>query len=262
MEIYNGPHLIITYEQKNDRFVNSWLSSPKNTKAFLNEMLQYKFALEEINPSQILWLQEGFTFQINVETKLWIEENIMKPRLEAGFISQDQDGFDHIAFVVGENVIAHMEVMGIFKEKSQSVFKPKHLATEKQARNWLNNEPVNTTSDNNMQKVEINYKGIDNNGKAIFEYKELVSKFSRTINSFKTIIEENQFIKNNIEKFSSLTLREKETLQFIIKGYSNEELSIKMNISPHTARTHRNRIWKKLKINHYNECFNYKCFFN
>jgi len=110
--------------------------------------------------------------------------------------------------------------------------------------------------------LTIIFKEIDDKGKAVFEFKEDASNFDSTINSFKTIIERSHFIKNNIEKYASLTPREKETLKLIIKGYTNEQISNKMYISFNTVRTHRNSIWKKLEIKHFRDCSKYKCFFN
>ena len=262
MLIYSGPHLILTYEQDNNRFLNSWKSSPTNIEIFKKEMLVYLSALEKINPSQILWLQQNYTFQIDDETKLWVEEKIMKPRIKAGKISQGQDGFHHIAFVVGRDVLAHINVMAVFDEKSRSVFKPRHFATEKDARNWLNRELLVSDFDNEIQKQEIVFKGIDKDGKVIIEFKKPASEIDRTLKSFKSILEENNFIKNNIEKYTSLSKREKETFKFVIKGFTNEQISESMSISSNTVRTHRNRIWKKLDIKHFRDCLRYQCFLN
>jgi DNA-binding CsgD family transcriptional regulator len=262
MEIYCSPYLTITYERDNNRFVSLWKSSPTTVEIFKKEMLEYLTALERLNPNQIIWLQQNYTFQIDDETKLWVEENIMKPRFEAGYISQSQDGFHHIAFVVGRDVLAHIMVMNVFDEKSRSVFKPKHFATEKDARNWLNREILAKVYDDETQKQEITYKGIDKDGNTIIEIKKSASEIDSTLKSLKTILEENDFIKNNIEKYSSLSKREKETLKFIIKGYKNRQISEKMSISSNTVRTHRNRIWKKLDIRQSSDCMRYQCFIN
>ena len=44
-------------------------------------------------------------------------------------------------------------------------------------------------------------------------------------------------MRNNVEKYSSLTPREKEVLKFLIKGYTNKQISEKMYISSNTVRT-------------------------
>lgn len=261
MEIYSGPYLKVNYESQNNRFINSWKSSPNTTNEFKEELLHYLSALEKVNPTQIIWLQQNFTFHIDDQTKLWVEENILKPRYKAGFIKEDKDGHHPIAFVVGKDVLSHMEVMGVFDEPSPSVFNPKHFATEQEANDWLNKEfPYESTT--NIRNTEIIFKGLDDDGNAIIEFKEAPYEISNTLKAIKNILDENNFMKENIEKFSSLTKREKETFQLIIKGKSNEQIAKEMHISLHTVRTHRNRVWKKLKITHFIDCLKYKSFFN
>jgi len=258
MKIYNGPHLFISYEEGSHRFVNYWKSDPPSINVFKTEMLEYLHALEMRNPSQILWLQQDFSFHINDELKSWIDETISKRRYEAGFIGKRQDGFDQIAFVVGKDVMAHIEVMDIFKEKKAGVFNPRHFATEDEARNWLNGEINNL--ENQSQELKIRYKGLDSDGKAIIELIDHPSKISNTIQSINTILSENQFIKDNINKFSLLTPRERQILTLIINGKTNGQISDDLNVSIHTIRTHRNRIWKKLEIKHFKDCLKYNFF--
>ena len=69
-------------------------------------------------------------------------------------------------------------------------------------------------------------------------------------------------MRNNVEKYSSLTLRDKETLKYIIKGCTNKKISNKMHISHHIIRSNRMGIWQKLEIKHFRDCFKYEYFFN
>jgi|TARA_B110001469_G_scaffold72568_1_gene68913 DNA-binding CsgD family transcriptional regulator len=209
-----------------------------------------------------MWLLENLTFKVGDVTKKWVDENISKPIFKAGFIAKNQECFDQVAFVVGRDVLAYIEVMGIFKEDSSRGFKPKYFATEIEARNWLNEKFNTKGSKSEDQNLAITFKGTDDHGKVVFEFREQSSKFDSTINLFKSILEQNHFMKNNIEKYSSLTPREKETLKFIVKGYTNKQISEKMHVSHHTIRTHRNRIWQKLEIKHFRDCLKFECFFN
>ena len=260
MEVYNGPYLIIKYEHDNSRLINTWKSSPTSDIAYRQELIKHLYIVEEIKPAQVLWLLEKLTFKVDDATKIWVDENISKPIFKAGIIAKRQDGFDQVAFVVGHDVLAYIEVMDIFNEHSTSGFKPKYFATEIEAKSWLN-EDLNIKDSKSGDELTIIFKGIDDKGKAVFEFKEQASNFASTINSIKTIIEQSHFIKNNVEKYSSLTPREKETLRFIVKGYTNEQISEKMYVSHHTIRTHRNRVWQKLEIKHFRDCLKYECFF-
>lgn len=255
MNIYDGPYLNVKFEKENNRFINSWKTPPNITEEFKSELLQYRKALEKMNPIQIIWLQQNFTFKIDDETKNWVEENILKPRFKAGFVKSDKDGFHPIAFVVGQDILSHMEVMGVFDEPSPSVFNPKHFATEQEARNWLNKEFKLNSLENN--KTEIIYKGQDNNGNAIIEVKSPNSEMVNTIKSFKTILQENEFIKKHINEYSSLTKREIEVLALLGKGKKHQEIADNLFISIHTVRDHIKNFKQKLDVKTSTELLKY-----
>lgn len=67
------------------------------------------------------------------------------------------------------------------------------------------------------------------------------------------ILEENLFIRSNLPKINSLTHREKEIIQLILKGHNSSQVAERLSISPHTVRTHRKNIWHKLEISSYTE---------
>ena len=255
MIIYSGPHLNVKFEEENNRFINSWSVPPNNADSFKSELLQYRIALEKINPIQIIWLQQNFTFKIDDKTKLWVEENILKPRFEAGFVTADKDGFHPIAFVVGQDILSHMEVMGVFDEPSPSVFNPKHFAIVEEAIDWLDNaftfEPIEN------QKTEIIYKGLGQNGKAIVELRGPTSEITNTINSFKTILEEKEFMRNHFDKFSSLSKREREVLSLLCKGEKHKEIADNLFISIHTVREHIKNFKLKLEAKTQTELLRY-----
>jgi len=261
MEIYNGPHLFIKHEEANSRLICTWKSSPLNDLAYRKELIEHLHIVQNIKPSQVMWLLENLTFKVDDVTKKWVDENISKPIFKAGFLAKRQDGFDQVALVVGHDILAYIEVIDIFKDNPTNSFKPKHFATETEAKSWLSEEFIIKDSKNKNQEIEISFKGIDDNGKVVFELREQAVNFDGTINLFKTILEQNHFMRNNIEKYSSLTPREKEVLKFIIKGYTNKQISEKMYVSQHTIRTHRNRIWKKLDVKQVSECLSYQYFF-
>ena len=62
--------------------------------------------------------------------------------------------------------------------------------------------------------------------------------------------------------YHTLTRREKEILKLVALGDSNNRISNKLFISPHTVRTHRNRIWKKLDIKHLRDAIRFAKLFD
>ena len=262
MEVYNGSHLIITYEKGCSRLISTWKSSPHNDLEYRKELIEHLNIAQKIKPSQIIWLLESLTFKVGDVTKKWVDENISAPILRAGFVGKNQDGFDQVVFIVGKDVLAYIEIMDIFKENTSNSFKPKIFATEIESIKWLSQDVNTKDSKSKEQKLAITFKGTDDDGKVVFELRQQATNFDGTINLFKIILEQNQFMRNNVEKYSSLTPREKETLKYIIKGCTNNQISEKMHVSPHTIRTHRNRIWQKLEIKHFRDCLKYESFFN
>lgn len=255
MKIYKGKFLEIQFEKENNRFINFWKSTPGSVLEFKNELLNYLECLEKFNPLQIIWLQENFTHQIDNETKIWVEENILKPRFKAGFIQLHKDGFHPIVFVVGQDVLSHMEVMGVFDAPNPSVFKAKHVATEQEARDWLNYKKDSKPKDDAI--TEISYKGLDSEGYAIIEVKKSASNITETLKYFRDIFDESDFIKSNVEKYSSLTKREKEVLHLLSKGGKQKEIAEKLYISTHTLREHWKNIKRKLEVKNTNELIKY-----
>lgn len=61
------------------------------------------------------------------------------------------------------------------------------------------------------------------------------------------LLEENNFLRNNLQKFDQLTSREREILRMTALGKSSAEMANKLHISQTTAETHRRNIKKKLK---------------
>ena len=254
MKIYKGKHLTIKYNKSKSLFVQKWNTSPKDIEDFKFEMLEYTNLYEKLRPKNTLWMQKNFGLIINDDLKKWIETNVNKPCLKYGN--------KNCAFVVAEDVLAHIETIDVF-EKTNSSINVKHFATSDEAQKWFNEQELKSSQLNyNSKKAELNYKGLDKNGKTIIEFKSISTEITNTLKSIKGIFEENELIKRNIIKYSSLTPKEKEVLNYIIQGLTNKQISDLTFTSINTIRTHRNRIWKKLDIKHFRDCLEYKSFYN
>ncbi|MGB7785064.1 MAG: helix-turn-helix transcriptional regulator [Salinimicrobium sp.] len=68
-------------------------------------------------------------------------------------------------------------------------------------------------------------------------------------NKAERLLAENQFFKNNLQKFLCLGNRAKEVLRLVAMGKSSVEIAEELNISVETVNTHRKNIKKKLQIN-------------
>lgn len=56
-----------------------------------------------------------------------------------------------------------------------------------------------------------------------------------------------------LEKYNSLTPREKEVLNFMVKGHANKKIATEMGISPNTVQLHKANIKQKMQVTGFNE---------
>lgn len=70
-----------------------------------------------------------------------------------------------------------------------------------------------------------------------------------------------QFIATNKTRFNLLTRREKEILEHILAGCSNEAIADKLYLSCYTIKTHRKNINEKLNCKTMVELLRYQLFF-
>jgi len=62
------------------------------------------------------------------------------------------------------------------------------------------------------------------------------------------VLNENIFLKTNLNKYYALTKREQEIIQYLVKGSSNAEIANELSRSAYTIKTHRQNIYRKLEI--------------
>ncbi len=236
IKINESDLLTIHFEKETNSFVLFWKTSPETYDDLKNELLIFTSFYKKYKPANALWLQENFCLPLNAEVDNWIEEHVNIPCVA--------HGNRKVAFVVGKDVLVHLSVMNLFKE-AKSIISPLHFATEKEARIWITEtkqKPITTN------KIDILFEGVDEDGNSIIKIKRPSGDISNTIKSFGALIEENNFIKTNIVKFTQLTKREKEILVVFSKGMRQQEVANELFISVQTLRTHWKNIKNKLKI--------------
>lgn len=118
-----------------------------------------------------------------------------------------------------------------------------------------------------FQRVKVSgkdsYEYLLTNSKICKNSQELISisvhiyALERLARKIEKAIEQDGFMRKNFDRFLSLTKREKEILTKIALGYTNQEIANELFISPHTVRTHRNRIHQKLGISRFREVMLY-----
>lgn len=75
----------------------------------------------------------------------------------------------------------------------------------------------------------------------IHQYMPIVPKLER-------LVSENTFLKNNLERYTTLTKREREMLRLMALGMTPKEISGQLITAEETVRTHRRNIKRKLQV--------------
>ena len=71
------------------------------------------------------------------------------------------------------------------------------------------------------------------------------------------LLEENNFLRNNLHIFAKLSKREREVLALMALGKTSSETAQQLFIAQHTVETHRKNIRQKLNTNSYYEICQY-----
>ncbi|HNY54025.1 MAG TPA: helix-turn-helix transcriptional regulator [Chitinophagales bacterium] len=75
-----------------------------------------------------------------------------------------------------------------------------------------------------------------------------INHLMKTKRQFKLFRKDLDFFEENLEKYLSMTEREKEILKLITNEYSSVQIAEKLSISPYTVDTHRKNLIEKLEV--------------
>ena len=232
MNIYQGKYLSIQYYKTKSLFTQKWTLQITTIEDFKQELLEYTKQYEKYRPENTLWNQQNFSVSVDEETKFWIEENVNKPCMSYGN--------KKCAFVVGEDILAHIETIDSFERKYTTIV-PQHFATKKKALAWI--EETNTEKNLNSSQ-KIIYDGLDEDGNMVL--KVPTANIKNTIKGIQRSIEQQKFIEIHRSKNNLLTKREKEIMSLLSKELKPIDISVQLFISLHTVRTHLKNIKSKL----------------
>lgn len=71
------------------------------------------------------------------------------------------------------------------------------------------------------------------------------------------ILDDNVYLRNNIDAYSQISKREKEIIRLFVKGNNLKDIAEQLNISELTVKTHRQNLYKKLNIKSVTELFRF-----
>lgn len=81
-----------------------------------------------------------------------------------------------------------------------------------------------------------------------FEDQALLDLIQRAIEHDKRTKKENALKREILQRYETLTSREKEILAFVVTGKLNKQIAFKLEISEKTVKVHRGRVMEKMQV--------------
>ncbi|MFW5831619.1 MAG: response regulator transcription factor [Prolixibacteraceae bacterium] len=75
---------------------------------------------------------------------------------------------------------------------------------------------------------------------------QVLSEVDSSTRAISRLLDDNLYLRKNMQRFGSLTKREKQVLKLVASGYSTKQIAEQLYLSPHTVSTHRKNISQKL----------------
>jgi hypothetical protein len=246
--VRNSKHLKSTFDKSKSLFRQEWNhNSPLTIIDFQSEMRAFRELFEEFRPNNVLWIQKNFTTNLTNEDQMWIEDNINKDCLKWGL--------KKCAFVVGKDLMSQMLVFNFFQE-TDSCINPKHFGSEKEAMDWIIFDKLPNA--HIFNDFHIKFNGTTEEGKSSFVLETYTQNTEATLKTLSNLLKENAFLKENTDRFFTLTNREKEVFKLYANGEGFKSIADKLFLSELTVRTHWRNAKKKLNIKSLSDISDYK----
>ena len=94
-------------------------------------------------------------------------------------------------------------------------------------------------------------------GSYIFSYSSRIQDIENNSSYLLRALDDNLFLRKNFLKYQQLTLREKEIVKLVAKGFTSRQIAEILYISKDTVSTHRKNITKKLELKNINDWIRY-----
>lgn len=245
MEIFNSKIALIHYFEDIRLIKISWKQCDA-AEDFMPVMSQVRDFYEILMPRKALWNQSLFNFNIPPNLQQWTVDNINLPTQRLNIVEK-------ISFVVSKDTLSQMSVMKIFDDSSPEPM-PRYFIAEAESLQWLN-EPMKKDPSAKTAPPQII---IDRKRDKIRLSVEIESEeFNEYLYLFSKLWETKTLSLDMAERFMALSLRERTIVRLLVKGKSNDFISEVLSISPHTMKTHRKNIYKKLGCNRIEDLMRY-----
>ncbi|RAJ82319.1 regulatory LuxR family protein [Chitinophaga dinghuensis] len=200
-----------------------------------------------VGPKHALWHNQNCQFVLTPELQAWTDQ----------FLNVDaaQKGFDgRVAILVGDNMLHQLSLANMLEE-GQAQLSTRFFAHVEEALPWLERKTVGKPVSAPAIRVKSLTPGqmelkLEIDSEALNEYIFLLNR----------MLKSSLFKMTHAENYQSLSTRERDVFQLIVRGYTNPMISRQLFISIDTVKTHRRNIMQKLHCRNVQELLQYAIF--
>lgn len=234
MELLNSNIVSIDYFEDINLIRTLWKRCD-NSDEFMQVINQVMDFYKLLLPKKTLWNQTDFDFEIPPDLQIWTENNINIP-------SQRLNVFEKISFIVSKDTMSQMSVMQIFDD-SACEFIPRYFVDEGESMAWL----TQATEKKITIKEEPPVILLDRvNDKIRLSIEIETEEFDEYLHLFDKLWKKRVLSIHRAQRLLALSTRERTVLKLLVRGKNNDFISDILSISPHTVKTHRKNIYRKL----------------
>lgn len=239
--IYTNKFINISYNKNLNTLSGAW-NKCDNADDYISGINNFKSLYLNIKPKNTLWNNQSLGSKFCEDLQKRANSFLNDQTLNQNFTGK-------IAMVLPENLYAKFRINNLYEELNQDM-KLRYFHQEKTATDWLASSLWNKKDDALMPKLSLKDNGDDKYELSLTINKSDFQKYTCMLNH---LLRSRDFCLKNSESFNSLTSREREVLQYIVKGFKNNDIANYLFLSVETIKTHRKNILSKLNCpNMYN----------
>lgn len=245
MELFSSKIASIDYFEDINLIRTSWKKCD-TAEEFMPVIREVMGFYELLLPRKTLWNQTDFSLHISPGLQKWTENTINIP-------SQRLNVFEKISFVVSKDTMSQMSVMQIFDD-SACDFIPRYFVDEDESMAWLTQSREERESLPVVPPTIIVDRVKDRIRLSIEVETE---EFDEYIRLFDKLWKERVLSLDMAQRLMTLSSRERTVLKLLVRGKNNDFISDVLSISPHTVKTHRKNIYRKLACSRVEDLMRY-----
>ena len=244
MEIVYQSKFLVVYK-KQDMFIQSWTEHLCDVEDYKEELMKFMSCFFKGKPKEIVVDVKKCQLVIPEAIEGWMAENVLIP------ISKK--GIKKIAFTIAELSEVHIAIASSL-DRAKPIIQSLYFADLEEA--IAHSESVKEVNPPTFQ-YEAN---VENDSIAI-NLQIDSNDLPNFLSSMKQVEQDNQFARDHIHSYNTLTIREIEILKLIVKGNTNKQIGTTLFIEESSVKTHRKNIKAKLNIHSQFDLYQFaRCF--